>query len=213
VIAYSWAYDKFKQALDRVHRMTSTKPVNVYVVLCSGTIDRKLESLIQDKGDAAELVLDGRLIGERTEEVNLAELLKTAHREFADDKTQTMDEGELHKQWTSTLKPQLQQAMQEWDRTCGVPVGTAVTTSSATSALEALRAMKNRTTSLRVDTVDASVVKSLPQLKSSANDGWRTRMADRAKKLAAQSRPDLCHFFESCAKRFCKSASTPANTS
>jgi len=80
LIAYSWAFDKFKQALDRVHRMNSEKPVNVYVVLCSGTIDRKLESLIQDKGDAAELVLDGRLIGERTEEVNLAELLKVAHR-------------------------------------------------------------------------------------------------------------------------------------
>ncbi|MGO8925959.1 MAG: hypothetical protein ACLQU3_03555 [Limisphaerales bacterium] len=65
--------------------MTSTKPVNVYVVLCQGTIDRKLESLVQDKGDAAELVLDLRLIGERTEEINLAELLRIAHREFDAD--------------------------------------------------------------------------------------------------------------------------------
>jgi hypothetical protein len=32
-MAYSRAYDKFKQALDRVHRMNSVKPVNVYVVL------------------------------------------------------------------------------------------------------------------------------------------------------------------------------------
>jgi len=45
LLAYSWAYDKFKQALDRVHRMNSLKPVNVYVVLCQGSIDRKLESL------------------------------------------------------------------------------------------------------------------------------------------------------------------------
>jgi SNF2 family DNA or RNA helicase len=77
-MAYSWAYDRFKQALDRVHRMTSAKPVNVYVVLCTGSIDRRLESLVQEKSDAAELVLDGRLVGESTEEVNLAELLKVA---------------------------------------------------------------------------------------------------------------------------------------
>ena len=92
LMAYSWAYDKFKQALDRVHRMNSVKPVNVYVVLCTGSIDRRLESLVQEKSDAAELVLDGRLIGERTEEVNLAELLKVARREF-NEKDATLDEG------------------------------------------------------------------------------------------------------------------------
>jgi hypothetical protein len=49
---------------------------------CSAPVrDRRLESLVQEKSDAAELVLDGRLIGEPTEEVNLAELLTVA-REF-----------------------------------------------------------------------------------------------------------------------------------
>ena len=100
LVAYSWAYDKFIQALSRVHRMNSAKPVNVYVVICQGTIDRRLESLIQDKGDAAELVLDGRLIGERTEEVNLAELLKIAHKEF-DAGSNTIDEALLQVQWLS----------------------------------------------------------------------------------------------------------------
>jgi hypothetical protein len=98
LIAYSWAYDKFKQALDRVHRMNSVKPVNVYVVLCQGSIDRKLESLVQEKGDAAELVLDGRLIGERTEEINLAELLRVARREF-NDKDNSLDEALLQAEW------------------------------------------------------------------------------------------------------------------
>src|ERR1039458_1579307 len=119
LIAYSWAYDKFKQALDRVHRMPSTKPVNVYVVLCAGTIDRKLESLIQDKGDAAELVLDGRLIGERTEEINLAELLKIAHKEF-DAGSNTIDEALLQAQWLGGpsgigLRDKLRAAMAAWD--------------------------------------------------------------------------------------------------
>ena len=113
LIAYSWAYDKFIQALNRVHRMNSQKPVNVYVVICTGTIDRKLESLIQDKGDAAELVLDGRLIGERTEEVNLAELLRIAQKEF-DGRTNTLDEALLQAQWPA-LRAKLSLAMQAWD--------------------------------------------------------------------------------------------------
>lgn len=115
LIAYSWAYDKFKQALDRVHRMNSVKPVNVYVVLCQGSIDRKLESLVQEKGDAAELVLDGQLIGERSEEVNLAELLKVAQREF-NEKDKTLDEMLLQSQWP-TLRDRLSASMRSWDPT------------------------------------------------------------------------------------------------
>ena len=88
--AYSWAYDKFVQALNRVHRMNSERPVNVYIVVCHGTIDARLESLIQEKGDAAELVLDGKLMGERVEEVNFAELLKVARSEF-DPAHETVD--------------------------------------------------------------------------------------------------------------------------
>jgi len=112
LMAYSWAYDKFKQALDRVHRMNSVKPVNVYVVLCTGSIDRRLESLVQEKSDAAELVLDGRLIGERTEEINLAELLKVARREF-DERDSPLDEGLLHAPWPA-LRHRLNSAMRRW---------------------------------------------------------------------------------------------------
>jgi hypothetical protein len=112
LLAYSWAYDKFKQALDRVHRLNSVQPVNVYVVLCTGSIDRRLESLVQEKSAAAELVLDGRLIGERTEEINLAELLKVARREF-NEKDATLDEGLLQAQWPQ-LRQRLDIAMRHW---------------------------------------------------------------------------------------------------
>ena len=177
LIAYSWAYDKFKQALDRVHRMTSQKPVNVYVVLCSGTIDRKLESLIQDKGDAAELVLDGRLIGERTEEVNLAELLKVAHREFADEKTKTIDEAELYARWSSTLRPQLQQAMVEWDLFAGIAVAAEIRSSRAVMMAK--------------EPVNVATVQAEPAVAAPPPKNWRVRMTERARGLAAQQKPDL----------------------
>jgi hypothetical protein len=114
LLAYSWAYDKFIQFINRVHRLTSPFPVNVYVVICDGTIDRKLESLCQEKGDSSELVLDGRLIGERSEEVNLAELLKVAQREF-NAESDTLDEALVHAQWPA-LREQLRTAMAGWDQ-------------------------------------------------------------------------------------------------
>ena len=69
------------------------------VAICAGSIDRKLESLIEEKANAAELVLDGKLLGENVEEVNLAELLQVAYDEF--DQTATIAEQELEQQWAA----------------------------------------------------------------------------------------------------------------
>ena len=114
LLSYSWAYDKFEQAINRVHRLNSRWPVTVYPILCERSIDRKLEAGIQEKGDAAELVLDGHLIGEQSEEVNLAELLEIARKEFAEGGTLvTVDESLLEKEWPP-LRSQLSAAAQAW---------------------------------------------------------------------------------------------------
>lgn len=115
LLAYSWAFDKFVQAINRIWRLNSVKAVNVYPVICEGSIDRKLESNIQEMGDAADRVLDGRLIGEDPSEVNLAELLQIAEKEFAAMKGEgTIDERELQKEWPA-LCANLAQAMRLWN--------------------------------------------------------------------------------------------------
>ena len=38
LLAYSWAFDKFYQAIKRVHRITSPKPVNLYSIITDGSI-------------------------------------------------------------------------------------------------------------------------------------------------------------------------------
>jgi hypothetical protein len=99
LIAYNhdWALDTALQLQERVHRLNSKKAVNYYPILCSGTIDAKLESMIGEKTDSAELVLDGKLIGQVTEEVNLLQLLNLAHSEFTLDGT--VDEKGCEREW------------------------------------------------------------------------------------------------------------------
>ncbi|MDE2104500.1 MAG: SWF/SNF helicase family protein, partial [Patescibacteria group bacterium] len=109
--SYSWSFDKWEQSINRVHRMTSPKPVNVYSIICEGSIDRKLEASIHEKKDAAELVLDGHLLGETPAEVNLAELLHLAQREFKNVKT--LDEHELEQGWPK-LRAALSRAYVAW---------------------------------------------------------------------------------------------------
>jgi hypothetical protein len=116
LLCYSWAYDKFAQAIDRIYRLNSPKDVTVYVIICEGSIDRKLEAMIQEKGDAAELVLDGHLLGEDATEVNLAELLQIAEKEFATIAAGgTIEERDLENEWP-ILRAQLAEAMRLWQR-------------------------------------------------------------------------------------------------
>ena len=67
-----------------------------------------------EKGDSAELVLDGKLLGERAEEVNLAELLASAVSEF-DETSQTVSERALREEWPG-LEARLREAMLNWGK-------------------------------------------------------------------------------------------------
>jgi SNF2-related domain/Helicase conserved C-terminal domain len=109
LFSFDWALDLFLQAIDRVHRLNSKKPVNIYPIICRNTIDRKLESLLDEKDDSSELVLDGQLMNETIEEVSLATLLKIAHAEFTADKA--MDEDLCIEQWP-VLRDRLSEAVQ-----------------------------------------------------------------------------------------------------
>ena len=60
---YEWDHSTTRQAIDRVHRFTSKKDVNVYLLYTDGGIDQKqLFEIIDRKGQSSDLALDGKLL-------------------------------------------------------------------------------------------------------------------------------------------------------
>jgi SNF2 family DNA or RNA helicase len=101
----SWAYDENEQFVNRVWRITSKKPVTIYLLSITGTIDERLAELFAEKSATAQLALDGRLIGDQIEDVDLADLLRHSIKSFHPG-AETLDETGMETQWP-TLKNQL----------------------------------------------------------------------------------------------------------
>lgn len=58
------------QAEDRCHRVGTKENVTIYTLICKDTIDEKIHSLVEKKGKLANLIIDGELIGNRSEVVD-----------------------------------------------------------------------------------------------------------------------------------------------
>lgn len=110
-----------------------------------------------------------------------------ADREFADDKTKTIDEVELYAKWTSILCPQLRQAMIEWDQSAGVPVATEVR-----SIPQAMMAKDPMDTAAGASASAEEPASGSPSPRVAVRQDWKARMAERAKRLAVQQKPNLC---------------------
>ena len=80
--SFDFALDLMRQAIDRVHRINSPKPVNVYSVIVAGSIEVRMAAMLEEKGDASDIALDGAPGTFVTEEVRMSDLLKTATDAF-----------------------------------------------------------------------------------------------------------------------------------
>lgn len=101
-----WAFDKNRQAEDRVHRLTSRKPVQIYVMVTTNTIDLRLENDYAQKKDSSQLALDGALFSDDVEEINLGQLLNQCIRNF-NPGAPTVDELDIEQEWENSLKHKL----------------------------------------------------------------------------------------------------------
>ena len=143
LLAYSWAFDKLSQCIDRCHRLNSVKALNYHAILCDGSVDRKLEENLHEKADTSDLVLDGHLLGENPQEVNLADILRIAAAEFKPD-SKTVDEAVIEAEWPA-LRQRLRQAAEAW-HSPGSVIETMASTPAKESNLDESVAMSNATT-------------------------------------------------------------------
>lgn len=101
--SWSWAYDENEQFIHRVWRLNSPKPVTIWPISMDNTIDARLYELFDEKGDSAQLALDGRLFTDKVEEIDLALLLSQAVKSF-NPAADTVDEQMVRQQWNAVLK-------------------------------------------------------------------------------------------------------------
>jgi hypothetical protein len=101
-----WAYDSNRQAIDRIHRLSSTKDVTIYLMVTVNTVDERLAAIFAEKGDASDLALDGRLFEEDKQDVSLGDLIRSATLDFDPD-AKTLPEASLAQEWNTTLRDRL----------------------------------------------------------------------------------------------------------
>ena len=94
-----WSHMVLVQFLDRVHRLTSQKPVNVYVVIPKGTIAERKWALLKDKGGAADLAFDGELFVQPEKPVDQAKILEEMKQRGIAPTGEEVPEAEIEAAW------------------------------------------------------------------------------------------------------------------
>jgi hypothetical protein len=100
-----WSFSALSQFEARVHRLTSTRPVSVYVVLTRGSLDERKWELLRKKGAASDLALDGQLVGEREQPVDWNKVLREMRAAGVRADGDELDEQGLEALWERAEGP------------------------------------------------------------------------------------------------------------
>lgn len=65
-----WNRALFDQAVDRAHRIGAKSNVTIYSIMCKDTIDERIHDLIYKKGAMSDAIIDGKVIGNKTDVIN-----------------------------------------------------------------------------------------------------------------------------------------------
>lgn len=94
-----FSYEMYDQFINRAHRLSSKKPVTVYVMLTIGSLDEDKWTLLCAKSAAADLGLDGQLVDEREDPISLEQVLRDMQARGVPVTGEEIDEGELKAAW------------------------------------------------------------------------------------------------------------------
>jgi hypothetical protein len=94
-----WSLSALSQFEARVHRLTSTRPVSVYVVLTRRSLDERKWGLLRKKGAASDLALDGQLVGEQEKPIDWNKVLREMRAAGVRATGDELDERDLRALW------------------------------------------------------------------------------------------------------------------
>ncbi len=94
-----FSYEMFDQFIARAWRLTSPRPVSVYVALTLGSLDPKKWELLCQKAKAADLALDGQLIDEPEQPISREEFLKELRKQGVKPTGEEIDEDDIRAAW------------------------------------------------------------------------------------------------------------------
>jgi len=134
--SYSWAFDENDQFLHRIWRLNSPRPVTIYPMVTSNTIEERILAGYSDKSDSSQLALDGRLFADTVEQLDPERLLAESFDAFKRGGNY-QDESALELAWPGLSKRLRwsQIRFREWHPPVLSPVVTAADLAAARSAL------------------------------------------------------------------------------
>ena len=65
-----WNRAWFDQAVDRAHRIGAKSNITIYSIMFKDTIDERIHNIIYKKGVMSDAIIDGKVVGNKTELLN-----------------------------------------------------------------------------------------------------------------------------------------------
>ena len=60
-----WNIALLDQAVDRCHRVGTKENVTIYILMCKNTIDERVHDIVNNKGAMSDVIVDGKITGDR----------------------------------------------------------------------------------------------------------------------------------------------------
>jgi non-specific serine/threonine protein kinase len=65
-----WNMETKNQAIDRCHRIGATSNITIYTLICKGTIDDRVQAIINRTGEISDIMTGNTIKGDKTELIN-----------------------------------------------------------------------------------------------------------------------------------------------
>lgn len=112
IMSLEWSYGSLDQAKGRVYRLNSPKPVKVWVILHSNTIEELMFDRVGLKQDSATLCLHGKRVPRDFKTVDASEILAEHVASYNVKDGNVLNESDCENQWPALMKQLMLAGMQ-----------------------------------------------------------------------------------------------------